>query len=298
MGEAKRRLHRQQKFLKTHPWCIYCGAPATTTDHCPPRCFFEGRQWPETYEFPACQPCNADARLDEQALAVLVRSRLTETGSESDRLEWEKLAQGVKNNQPQIVAEWTKISRNETRHGLRLAFGGEGDQRRQQGWGLINVGPLTQAMTARFMVKLGKCLYYRHNGQVFDGALYIHHINRMSRDTTPEYMSGILQMAPELPTVQRNKKSLLDQFIYRFNHSPEHGVMYAVVQFGEQFIFQLIAVSRDMDAELTALAARNGMEVPAVARHECFLLQKSEEPSGGGSENIAQPRLSGTVSAP
>ena len=105
MGEAKRKLSKTQELLKEHPWCIYCGAQATTTDHCPPKSFFKSRHWPDTYEFPACEPCNSGARLDEQALAVLIRSDLPEHGKETERAEWEKLAQGVKNNQPGIVAE-------------------------------------------------------------------------------------------------------------------------------------------------------------------------------------------------
>lgn len=278
MGDAKRRLNRRQVFLETHPSCVYCGAPATTSDHCPPRSFFEGRQWPETYEFPACEPCNAGARLDEQALAVLIRCRLTESRRETDQLEWEKLVQGVKNNQPHILAEWKNITGNERKRGLRLAFGREGDQRRYDGWGLANLGPLTQAMILRFMIKLGKALYYRHNNHIFDGVIYVHHIDRMSRDTTPEYMQSVLSMAPGTPEIERNRNSLFEQFIYRFNHSPEHGVMYAVVQFGDQFIFQLIAMGRDMDAKLVEM--NKGVDLSKVGRHECPLshsLRRAEE---------------------
>jgi hypothetical protein len=72
MGEAKAKISKKAEFLLRHPECIYCGAPATTVDHCPPRCFFAGKHGPEGYEFPACQPCNSGARLDEQALSVLV----------------------------------------------------------------------------------------------------------------------------------------------------------------------------------------------------------------------------------
>ena len=72
MGEGKRRQYSRQHFLAENRYCAYCGAAATTTDHCPPRCFFKRRTWPETYEFPACEPCNDVSRLDEQALAVLV----------------------------------------------------------------------------------------------------------------------------------------------------------------------------------------------------------------------------------
>ena len=250
MGEAKQKLNRRQIFLKTHPDCVYCGAGATTSDHCPPRSFFHGRHWPETYEFPACAPCNEGARLDEQALAVLTRSKLTETGNKADREEWEGLVHGVKNNQPHVVAEWQSFSRNEVKRHLRRVFGSEGDLRRREGWGIIHLGPLTQTMMTRFMIKLAKALYYRHNNHIFDGVIYTHHIDRMSQNANPEYFQSILGMAPALPEIERNRKSLTSQFDYRFNHSPEHRVLYAVVQFSEQYIFQLIAISREMDTQL------------------------------------------------
>ena len=241
MGEAKRKENRRSEFLRLHPACVYCGRPALTTDHCPPRCFFERRLWPETYEFPACEPCNAEARLDEQALAVLIRSKLTETPSELSQREWERLVDGVRNNQPNVLAEWGNVTRNEVRRDLRTAFGRErGDLLRGRGWGVANIGPLTQAMITRFMVKLSKALYYRHNAAVFDGILYVNHIDITHRDATPEYFNGILRMAPALASVERNKQALSEQFIYRFNHNAEAQVMYAVVQFGDQFVFQLI----------------------------------------------------------
>ena len=56
--------------------------------------------------------CNSGARLDEQVLAALFRSDFAE-GNDAQLAEWEKLAQGVKNNQPEIAAEWQSPSRNE-----------------------------------------------------------------------------------------------------------------------------------------------------------------------------------------
>src|SRR5262249_54774497 len=129
-----------------------------------------------------------------------------------------------------------------------------------------NMGPLTQAMIQRFMIKLGQALYFRHNNHAFEGGMYVRHIDRFARDTTPEFISDILRMAPASPKIARNGKSLLDQFIYRFNHSPEHRVMYAVVQFGDQFIFQIIAVGPEMDAKLREL--NPGLDLTGI-RHEC-----------------------------
>jgi hypothetical protein len=155
MGEAKQKLNARQRLLLAHPWCIYCGAAATTTDHCPPRCFFVRRIAPETYEFPACKACNDEARLDEQALAVLVRVEIHKNVKEPDATEWTKLVRGVSNNQPALMAEWQSTTRNELRRNLRETFGQLGDQMRSAGWRAFKFGPLTCALVDRFMVKIG-----------------------------------------------------------------------------------------------------------------------------------------------
>jgi hypothetical protein len=218
--------------------------------------------------FQPANPCNAAARLDEQALAVLLRSTLQQCG-DADQTEWNRLVHGVRNNQPQLLAEWTSLTRNEIKHGLRRTFGGDGDRLRHAGWGLAHIGPLTNAMIARFMIKLAKALYYKHNSEIFDGVLDIHHIDITARDTTPEYIQSNLVMTPALAEIKRNEKSLSEQFLYRFNNSQEHGVMYAVVQFGDQFIFQLIALNRRAEKGLIEL--QGGLELSTVGRHECFL---------------------------
>jgi len=287
MGDAKQKRDRRRQILDAHPWCIYCGAHATTTDHCPPKSAFRGRNWPDTYEFPACEPCNSGARLDEQVLAALFRSDFAE-GNDAQLAEWEKLAQGVKNNQPAIAAEWQVPTRNEIKRILRLAYGSEGDRRRQRGWSAIYIGPRTQAVIDRFMIKLSKALYFKHNNHAFDGVLYTHHINKLRVDTTPEYLAGVYAMAPSLPTVDRNKKSLSDQFIYRFNHNPEHRVMYAVVEFGVQWVFQLMAVGREMDESLVSKEETGSLSF----RHECFLDPDSDlvvSAAGKNADPLGRP---------
>lgn len=270
MGERKRKLKRNQRLLEAHPVCVFCGAAATTIDHCPPRAFFEERQWPETYEFPACEQCNNSTRLDEQALAVLIRCRLSpEERSPKNQIEWKKLLDGVQNNQPKIIEEWKGVSRNEIKKELRRAFGAEGDMRRTLGWGAINVGPLTQAAIENFMVKLGKALYFKHNGHVFDGAIYIYKIDRFSKYERSNLMEIISRLAPGLPEIKRNGKSLFQQFIYHLNHNSEQRVLYAAVQFGDQLIFQLFALGREIDARVQE--ENPNWDLSQLGRHECFL---------------------------
>ena len=229
---------------------------------------FVGRQWPETYEFAACKPCNDEARLDEQAIGVLVRLKLSETQSVPARNEWRRLFRGVMNNQPALVQEWMSMSANERRRALREAFGREGDFMRQAGWGSIHFGDLTHALVWRFMIKLAKALYYRHNGKVFEGVIYTRHISLLVRDSTPGFIQNILSGAPAVSEAMRSNRPLTDQFIYRFNHSPEHGVLYAVVQFSEQFIFQLIVLSWDMADYLAEVARANNMDIWDTPRYE------------------------------
>lgn len=272
MSNAERKKRRREQFLQQHPDCIYCGAPADTIDHCPPRGFFEGRQWPETYEFPACNKCNGEARLDEQAMAVLVRIKLSAALTRRAKNEWEKLVDGVKNNQPDLWAEWTAVSNQ--KRAMHEALGSLGGSMRQAGWGSINLGRLTDAVIARFVVKLGKALYYRNNGTLFDGIIYSQHISILKRDVTPEFIAEILRLAPAVADLKRGNQSLVDQFLYRFNNSSEHGALYAVAQFSEQFIFQVVAVRRDMAQKLTVLTQTNGRALSDLEVYDCHLLHK------------------------
>jgi hypothetical protein len=231
MGEAKRKAARREQFLAAQPWCIYCGASATTTDHFPPRCLFVGRQWPESYEFSCCNGCNQAGREYEQAFAVLARIRLRGSDKEPAQSEWGKLLRGLHNNQPDLLAEWYSMSRNEVRNSLREMFGAHGDDMRHAGWGSINLGPLTQTIASQFLIKLSKALYYLHNRSIFDGLLIIRHIDVIGKNLAPGIVESVLNIAPLEAVPSRGGVSLADQFHYRFNHNAEYGAMYAVVQF-------------------------------------------------------------------
>jgi hypothetical protein len=72
MGSARR--HRKA-FLLAHRVCAFCGGvtPSTTVEHCPPRAMFQNRQWPEGFEFPACDRCNCGTSDDDLLIAMLAR---------------------------------------------------------------------------------------------------------------------------------------------------------------------------------------------------------------------------------
>lgn len=210
MGEARVQQFKVQKFLLLHPRCIYCGDKATTVDHCPPKCFFDGRQWPESYEFPACKKCNNEARLDEQALGVLVRVEVFRRKKRSGSDEWKKLLRGTVNNWPQIVAEWKEVSRNRQRRVLRDMFGDLGDEMRRAGFGTINVGPITRSAIKRFVVKLAKALYYRHTGEILDGVVHASQLSSLDSEKYGDLIDSALKFAPALADSKRSGKTLYD----------------------------------------------------------------------------------------
>lgn len=103
MGESKRSL---AAFLKTHPECCFCGGvkQATTRDHQPARALFDRKEWPEGYEFPACEECNAASRRNEHVLAVLVRLNSDAAAyGETQRRDFQKYIAAMSNNFPNLL---------------------------------------------------------------------------------------------------------------------------------------------------------------------------------------------------
>jgi hypothetical protein len=231
-----------------------------------------GRAWPETYEFPACEQCNADGRYDEQVLAVLVRIGPAEMAPAALE-EWKRFWKGVLNNSRDVAVEMMSMSANDRRRSLRESFGPIGDQMRLAGWGSMRLGLLTQDAIGRFMVKLGRALYYRHNNVPFQGVIYANHFNTLSKAHTPALIESLLRIAPMQPELKRANQDLSDQFIYRFNHNAEHGAMYAVVQFSEQMIFQILAMRWEMSDQIDQWIKEKGIESPFQRRVECRLSQ-------------------------
>ncbi len=246
MGQAKFKQYNREKFLEKNPKCCYCGNDATTTDHCPPRAMVLNRIWPEGYEFPACHSCNQEARKDEQILAMLSPMWFSRDQTEAEAEHWRKQTKGLANNQPEVITEMLINSeRNKQRNEFRRLFGKEiGDELRRRGYGIGVLGPLTQAAIRRFSIKLSKALFYKHTKTILDGYLWAVHFTAANRNDTSSVVELMLRIAPMEPETSRSGESLTNQFTYRYNYSdgPEP-VLYAVVQFNDQLMFNITAAS-------------------------------------------------------
>lgn len=71
-----RGFARQRQLFRPPKTCIYCGAPADSRDHVPPRLLLEGPPPPNWLPVPACRSCNSGYADDER----YVRDALHQAG--------------------------------------------------------------------------------------------------------------------------------------------------------------------------------------------------------------------------
>ncbi len=247
MGEHKIKQYNREQYLQHNPFCCYCGAQATTTDHIPSRAYFLRRDWPEGFEFPACETCNDETRIDEQVVAFLLNLRLINSSPAIEEL-LSKLAKAITNNAPEIMLEWrvnVPTSVSGRKRAFREAFGPLGDELRREQYGMIDIGPLTKQRVSRFITKLGKTLFYKHIGRILDGYMFQswHNIYTDPMETLQKRMNNIHNFAKNIEIPERAKKPTIDQFFYRYNCDPDRGWLFASVTFSEQMMFDLIVLT-------------------------------------------------------
>ncbi len=251
MGMSK--LRRAQ-FFSAHPWCCFCGgrAPATTEDHIPGRAIFDSRNWPEGYNFPACDACNGLTRFAEIIIAMIsrIRSRGDLTTDQQD-LEMRRAMDGVRNNFPDAYKAM-RVSANDVRRFLKNT-----GREKPAGTPLSDVPVIQLAQPAfllaikTFATKLFCALHYKHTGevvpptgvvaswffsnvQVFDGKI-------------PETILSIVQSRPALV---RSNNDLHDQFSYQFTVAAEKTTSVYLCSFRESFaLIGMVSTIDDLPAD-------------------------------------------------
>jgi hypothetical protein len=106
LGEARRKLLSNKKFLSQHSLCCLCGGtvPATTIEHAPPKVFFVNKEVPAaTHRVPACERCNSGSSNRDQVAALFALTQATVHRGIPDSY-MNKLILGVRNNAPSAFA--------------------------------------------------------------------------------------------------------------------------------------------------------------------------------------------------
>jgi hypothetical protein len=185
-------------------------------DHIPPRVLFDGRQWPQGYEFPACQPCNRASRHDEQIVGLLSRI-YPEPATKEKENEFNERLRAVAENYPGLLKEMMpnaeQVQKTLSEYGIPSVGGSP-----PPGIAFLSVsGPLVNAAVANFGRKLFLALYYKHTGRILpkDGGVAILWYSNLQIENN-EIPRELAPLVSGFPDLKRSNMDLSDQFFYRF----------------------------------------------------------------------------------
>jgi len=234
MGE--KRL-RKQRFFEEHPLCCFCGGEtaATTEDHQPARVFFQGRQWPEGFVFPACEPCNKISSESEKLVSLLIHG---ESGS-GDRSKYQNLIMSIRREHPDLISSMLPRNANDTRRILRRK-----GISKPQGIAFrdIPIVSLDSDFWAPhfelFARKILLALHYQCFGEALSSNGKIDFwIHTNVDQVAGKFPKEIIELAQNLALPARQKAPLHEQFAVRWSVVPQHSTaLFATAFHGRFFV--------------------------------------------------------------
>jgi hypothetical protein len=257
MGEAKAKQLAHATILKRFPFCIYCGAAATTIEHMPPIQMFRLRQRPKGLEFPSCVDCNNGTGHSDLVASLLGRT-YPDPKSQEAQVEIKKLLAAVGNNVPGLLQEMMvgEADQKNARRNIPNAPPNAAVLRAN--------GPILERHMRIFGAKLGLALHYEVHGTPVprEGgvqALYFTNVNA-ARGELPR---KIIDKLPSPQTLRQGTKHVSDQFGYSWQSTEErrHSAFYAV--FNESFSI-LAVTALDRTEFLERHAAKHTVFAPGA----------------------------------
>ncbi len=248
-------------FTAAHHLCIFCGGheAATTLEHCPPRSLFRARQWPEKFEFPACQACNGGTSDDDLMIAFL--AQLDPHGEPETLTKGKGLMRAVNKQFPGFLGLMFRQSAVEARAKARRLGLSPAPGRTHQQMGIANVPQATHACVEKLADKLTRALYYLHAGCIFprDGGIQLRWFTnaQLLQHGHIDVLEVLKDMDGVSLPLKRNGRDLRDQFDYLYSVDPPGSLHMLRVVFGRAFGFvtlfsQIPGYLEQMECEIQA----------------------------------------------
>jgi len=247
MAQSSSRRERRQELLRKHPSCYFCGGanPATEIDHVPPEACFPDGYAPESFESPACKPCNEGTTRQDQIFGLysMVLDFDESKMRQPEHLKKvEKLKQGVINNYPEALADATKaIQLNRvgsliTPHPVAIS---------------VPTTPLVKDAVQVMGRKLIHALYLREVGEILTPA---HQFVSLAYQPQREGTQGLTELlTTQLPNAVRGKRPNItgrkygDRFGYKFICKEDDDFFLYIAQFGHGIVFWGIVCGPKME---------------------------------------------------
>jgi hypothetical protein len=237
-GMGMSKICRQQ-FFAINPTCIFCGGsePAKTIEHCPPKAMFDQKQWPEGYEFPACEECNCGSSDQDLIIAWMARIDYTDMSAEGDT-QTTGLLKAVHNQNPKLIKKLLPSALEAKRTNRELGIKPAPGKTHAEA-GVVNITPEMKTAVHTFSKKLTKAVYRMHTQKIFpaDGCLMLGWF------TNVEFVkeSGFIpfnvmnDIAGITPPIERTGKSLDNRFRYKFSVTGDSKLFALQAMFGNSF---------------------------------------------------------------
>jgi hypothetical protein len=257
--------------------CVFCGGntPATTMEHCPPRAMFQNRQWPEGFEFPACDACNHGTADADVLVAMLSRMDPIEEKGDLDG----KQNGLMRNTHKQFPGMFQKmiLSPIEARRQNRaMGITPKPGQTHQEAAG-VRVTPEMHRAVCVFSSKLAKAIFFMETGSIFpaDGGLMLNWFS--NADLLPNGRYKVFDilgpLGGEVRELKRSGKSLNSQFEFKITMSADKTLLVIQAAFGKAFGTVTIGTSTPGRLE----AFRRGMREKTGKDGPFLMLQPNAE---------------------
>lgn len=231
MGEAALRRSATAKLLEKYPRCCFCGglAPAETREHYPPISLFDNSLRPNQLIVPACRKCNGVSRTADLVTALIARWKFSFETSQTEAADYKKLANRLKYQAPDIVAEWLKHSTGVQQKRARRHLEASGVWVDPQGK-IATIGPLTIPQLHLFAHKLLLAVFFDHMKHPVPPKGMISALFKTKEDVAVEGIPAEVKdhLGPNLYLSQGQGFSTRDQFEYRIA-SGENGKVFQVL---------------------------------------------------------------------
>jgi hypothetical protein len=243
MGEAKRKRSATQRLIAEFPDCCFCGGlrRTATREHMPPTSLFDNSHRPDGLVMPACEECNKGTSKADLAVALL--SRWDYYSSAQEQLDHSKLANRIKKQAPELVAEWLNIDAAEKKR-ARQHLLNHGVQVPPDA-GIATIGPLSVGQLNLFAHKVVLALYFAHfrRGLSNDGRIFASWRTKedFARSGIPKFF---LDLLPSYGTISQGQWDEHKTFEYRHAINIEEGLFGCLAKFRQGYFVYGFTVDR------------------------------------------------------
>jgi hypothetical protein len=223
MGEAKLNRTATQSLIAKYPRCCLCGGvrPSATRDHIPPKALFDKSYRQNDIVVPACTECNNGTTTSDLVASLVARWNYS--SGDTEVADHGRLARQLRNQAPEIVAEWTKLDPFE-RMGAKLHLYEHGIVLPPDA-GIATIGPKTIPYLNLFAHKLTLGLYFCKLDRLLSNDGVVEAYWRTKEDFLVDGIPAeLLELFPKHDFLKQGGWSAQEAFEYRYSTNKTDGL--------------------------------------------------------------------------